>query len=143
MEMRKTKQRFRVLSVLAQQKVSHGFEIATEAQLQVGTVYGILMAFEKGGYVESRWDESEPDGRPRKKFYRLTATGIELLAEYQAHFPEVEASGFFGAVNRELHQAIDEVWGGIWGIAVRRERDRQKAAADAVNKERLKNASLR
>ena len=141
MEIRKTKQRFRVLQVLAQQKVSHGFEIATQAQLQVGTVYGILMAFEEGGYVESRWDESEPSGRPRKKLYRLTETGVDLLMQYQAHFPAEESLGFFGTINRDLHQAIDEVWGGIWQVSVRREHDRQKAAAESVKTERRKNAS--
>ena len=129
MEIRKTKQRFRTLQILAELKVSHGFEIATKAGLQVGTIYGILMAFEEGGYVESRWDDAEPNGRPRKKLYRLTETGVELLAQYQDHFPAEESLGFIGTVNRDLHAAIDEAWGGIWQVSVRREHDRQKAAA--------------
>ncbi|MCR9261423.1 MAG: PadR family transcriptional regulator [Pseudomonadaceae bacterium] len=132
MEIRKTKQRFHALEILAELKVAHGFEIATRAQLKVGTVYGILMAFEESGYVEGRWDDSQPDGRPRKKLYRLTEKGVALLAEYQDHFPAQASLGFVGSVNRELHTAIEEVWGGIWKVSVRREYDRQKAAAESA-----------
>lgn len=128
MEIRKTKQRFRTLEILAEQKVSHGFEIATIAQLQVGTIYGILIAFEEGGFVESRWDESEPNGRPRRKFYRLTKQGLDLLQEYQDHFGPEESLGFLASINRELHTAIDQVWGGMWQVSVRAERERQTAA---------------
>lgn len=136
MEVRKTKQRFRVLEILAEQKVSHGFEIATRAQLQVGTVYGILMAFDDGGFVESRWDDSEPDGRPRRKLYRLTQQGLDLLSEYQDHFGPDESVGFLGAVNRELHAAIDQVWGGMWQYSLRVERERQNGANESARKNR-------
>ena len=136
MEIRKTKQRFHTLETLAELKVAHGFEIATRAQLKVGTVYGILMAFEEGGYVEGRWDESQPNGRPQKKLYRLTEKGVALLAEYQDHFPAEASLGFMGSVSRELHTAIDEVWGGIWKVSVRREHDRQKAAAESAKKQK-------
>lgn len=122
----------RSIQILAAQKVSHGFEIATKAELQVGTVYGILMAFAAGGFVESRWEE--PDGRPRRKLYRLTESGLDLLQAYQDHFGPEESLGFSGTVNRDLHRAIDEVWGGIWQISVRRERDRQSAAAESAKK---------
>lgn len=126
MESRKTKQRFRTLEILADRKVSHGFEIATIAQLQVGTIYGILMAFEEDGVVESRWDESEPNGRPRKKLYRLTEKGIDLLAEYQDHFGPEESLGFMRTVNKDLHEAIDQVWGGIWQVSVRMQREKNR-----------------
>jgi DNA-binding PadR family transcriptional regulator len=131
MEIRRTKQRLRVLEILAQQKVSHGFEIATIAQLRVGTIYGILMAFENGGFVESRWDESEPNGRPRRKLYRLTEQGLALLQEYQDHFGPESSPGLLGTMNQELHTAIDQAWGGLWQVSVRTERDRQSAAKES------------
>ena len=83
------------------------------------------MAFEERGFVESRWDEAEPSGRPRKRLYRLTKAGIELLKEYQEHFGPEVSLGFFATANKELHDAINQVWGGIFQVSVRRERERQ------------------
>ncbi len=135
MELRKTKQRLHTLEILAEMGAAHGFEIATKASMSLGTVYGILMAFEERGFVESRWEENPPGGRPLRKFYRLTPSGIELLKEYQAHFGPEISRGFFQAATEDLHTAIDQVWGGIFAVSVRREHERQaQAAADAKKK---------
>lgn len=131
MEIRKTKQRLRTLEILAEMGVSHGFEIASKAGLKVGTVYGILLGFEQNGSVESRWEEGEPAGRPRRKLYQLTADGRALLTEYRAHFGPQASRGLIGAVSNELHTAIDQVLGSM----SRGQREREKSALKQLSKE--------
>lgn len=128
METRKTKPRLHTLQALSKLGVSHGFEIATRAQLKQGTVYGILMGFEQDGFVESRWEDSPPEGRPRRRFYRLTDSGRQLLAEYETHFGPQAEVGLLGAIRRELHDAVDQAWGGIFQVSVRRTRERMQPA---------------
>ncbi len=55
-----------------------GAEIAKVTGLRPGTLYPILYRLEKAGWASSRWEEGDPSemGRPRKRLYRLTATGI-------------------------------------------------------------------
>lgn len=129
MEIRKTRQRLVALEVLALLGESHGFEVATKAGLKLGTVYGVLMGFEQDGVVTSAWEEDAPPGRPRRRLYRLTPRGREVLDEYRAHFgPKVERS-WLAAVSHELHTAIDEVWGGMFRAGSRREVDLQEQAS--------------
>ena len=127
-ETRKTKPRLHTLQALSQLGVSHGFEIAMKAKLKQGTVYGILMGFEKDGCVESRWEEPAPEGRPRRRFYRLTERGRQLLAEYEAHFGPQAALGLLGTIQCELHAAVDQTWGGMFQVSVRRTRERMQPA---------------
>ena len=65
----------------------YGYEMVTELakrsddtfQLKEGTLYPILHAFEKDGYVESYWEGKE--GERRRKYYHLTKKGIKVLKE--------------------------------------------------------------
>jgi PadR family transcriptional regulator, regulatory protein PadR len=54
-----------------------GLEIVDGTGLPPGTIYPILARLEHLGWFESRWEEIDPHeaGRPRRRFYRLTATG--------------------------------------------------------------------
>lgn len=54
-----------------------GSDVAKETGLVSGTLYPILLRLEKSGWVSSEWEELDPSeaGRPRKRLYRLTATG--------------------------------------------------------------------
>lgn len=60
----------------------HGYQIITKIRKTFGvyfgpsTIYPLLSALEKKGYVESYWDMSNE--RPRK-IYKLTAEGHNLL----------------------------------------------------------------
>lgn len=57
----------------------YGLELATEAGLEPGTIYPILVAFEGVGWLSSREeDETQAHavGRPRRRYYRLTAAGV-------------------------------------------------------------------
>jgi DNA-binding PadR family transcriptional regulator len=57
----------------------YGLEIGDGAGLPSGTVHPILARLEGAGWVESRWEEVDPRqvGRPPRRYYRLTAGGVE------------------------------------------------------------------
>lgn len=57
----------------------YGLELAVEAGLEPGTIYPILVAFEGVGWLSSREEdevEAHAVGRPRRRYYRLTAAGV-------------------------------------------------------------------
>ena len=60
-----------------------GAELMRLARLSSGTLYPILLRFEKAGLFESRWEEETPAllGRPRRRFYRLTHAGVQLAQD--------------------------------------------------------------
>jgi PadR family transcriptional regulator PadR len=72
---------FIVLQFLSSRPM-HGYQIITEIRKTFGvyfgpsTIYPLLNALEKSGYVKSEWDVSSE--RPRK-VYKLTAQGRNLL----------------------------------------------------------------
>jgi DNA-binding PadR family transcriptional regulator len=52
-----------------------------------GTLYKALARLERDGYLASRWEDpnaAAADGRPRRRFYRLTLEGEGALAEARA-----------------------------------------------------------
>jgi PadR family transcriptional regulator, regulatory protein PadR len=55
----------------------YGLEIGAAAGLPSGTVHPILARLEGLGWVESRWEDIEPrlQGRPSRRYYKLTASG--------------------------------------------------------------------
>jgi DNA-binding PadR family transcriptional regulator len=57
-----------------------GTELMRLTRLASGTLYPILLRFEKAGLLESRWEEQAPErlGRPRRRFYRLTQAGAQV-----------------------------------------------------------------
>ena len=71
---------------------AHGYLIATELREQgdgrrltaYGTLYKALDRLEESGALESRWEEPDVaalDGRPRRRYYRVTLLGETALAE--------------------------------------------------------------
>lgn len=75
-----------VLSVLEKEDL-YGYKIIKEIEmrsecvftLKEGTLYPILHAFEKDGYVESYWEGKE--GERRRKYYHLTKKGAKVLQD--------------------------------------------------------------
>ena len=61
----------------------YGLEIGTAADLPSGTVHPILARLEGVDWVESRWEDVDPreQGRPARRYYRLTATGVEAARQ--------------------------------------------------------------
>ena len=71
-----------------------GAAISRITGLPSGTLYPILLRLESAGWVSSKWEKGEPAelGRPRRRFYRVTAKGA-------AHAKEA-ASGLVRIVGR-------------------------------------------
>lgn len=57
----------------------YGLQICEAAGLPSGTIHPILARLEGLGWLESRWEEIDPaeEGRPRRRYYRLTDDGAE------------------------------------------------------------------
>jgi PadR family transcriptional regulator, regulatory protein PadR len=57
----------------------YGLQICAAAGLPSGTIHPILARFEGLGWLESRWEDANPqeEGRPRRRYYRLTEDGAE------------------------------------------------------------------
>jgi len=74
-----TTQTLKVLGALLNNKPDalSGADIGRATRLQSGTLYPILLRLEQAGWVESYWESETPQelGRPRRRFYQLTAVG--------------------------------------------------------------------
>jgi PadR family transcriptional regulator PadR len=57
----------------------YGLEICAQAELPSGTIHPILARLEKIEWLESRWEDADPheEGRPRRRYYRLSPDGAE------------------------------------------------------------------
>jgi len=73
----------------------HGYELAKVVQgireatrlTAYGTLYKALARLEREGFLASRWEDpnqAAEEGRPRRRFYRLTLEGQGALAEARA-----------------------------------------------------------
>lgn len=71
----------------------YGFEIADAAGLRPGSVYQILRRLEEGELVRGRWEDAEiahDEGRPARRYYRLTPAAEPELARARSRFPALE-----------------------------------------------------
>lgn len=57
----------------------YGLEIADAAGLPGGTIYPILIRLEQLGWLESRWEDVNPqeEGRPPRRYYRFSEAGAQ------------------------------------------------------------------
>jgi PadR family transcriptional regulator PadR len=58
----------------------YGLQICEQAGLPSGTIHPILARLEhEHGWLTSRWEDIKPqdEGRPRRRYYRLTEDGAE------------------------------------------------------------------
>ncbi len=53
----------------------YGYDLMKIADLSSGTLYPLLARLTEGGWLESRWEDSDFPGKPPRQLYRLTATG--------------------------------------------------------------------
>ena len=72
----------------------YGLEVGELAGLRSGTVHPILARLEGVGWLQSRWEDVDPraEGRPARRYYRLTAEGAEAgqAALARAHRPSAQ-----------------------------------------------------
>lgn len=59
----------------------HGWEIQRITGLFTGTLYPLLMRLEDAGWLTSEWEVLDPSeaGRPRRRYYSMTAKGAIQL----------------------------------------------------------------
>jgi PadR family transcriptional regulator PadR len=69
-----------------------GADVHQVSGIASGTLYHILLRLEAAGWFTSRWESVDPSsaGRPRRRLYRLTSTGLR------------RASEIFGSFNRSV-----------------------------------------
>lgn len=63
---------------------AYGLDIMEETGLPSGTVYPILSRLERDGLARPRWESAgvaRAEGRPRRRYYRLTPAGRTALLE--------------------------------------------------------------
>ena len=65
-----------------------GADVAKRGSLASGTLYPILLRLEGAGWLTSRWESIDPSsaGRPRRRLYRITASGQSRASEVFAFF---------------------------------------------------------
>ncbi len=67
----------------------YGFDVIDQTGLPSGTVYPALSRLERDGFVRSAWEaehEAHLEGRPARRYYKLTAAGVKALAEAAAYY---------------------------------------------------------
>jgi PadR family transcriptional regulator, regulatory protein PadR len=72
----------------------YGLEICARAGLQSGTIHPILARLEKIEWLESRWEDVNPheQGRPRRRYYRLSPDGAVRARHALARATETTAA---------------------------------------------------
>jgi PadR family transcriptional regulator, regulatory protein PadR len=66
-----------------------GTELSKKAGIGSGTLYPLLAKLEAAGWLTAEWEQIDPkeQGRPRRRYYHLTAIGArgarKALADYQ------------------------------------------------------------
>ena len=65
-----------------------GSDVHQRCHITSGTLYPILLRLEGAGWLVSRWEAIDPSiaGRPRRRLYRLTSTGLKRASEVFASF---------------------------------------------------------
>lgn len=69
----------------------HGYQLATEIEGRTdgkrlvahGTLYRALDRLEGRGFLQHSWLDNPEEGRPRRKMYRITESGIGAIEEFE------------------------------------------------------------
>lgn len=80
---------------------TYGLDIVAHTGLPSGTVYPTLGRLKRGDLVRPKWEDqrtAEREGRPRRRYYELTAAGSRALAEGTERFTQAAARLSPGAV---------------------------------------------
>lgn len=88
-----TQQTLKVIAAAYYEPDSSGSDICKATSLPSGTVYPILSRLEQAGWLKSQWERGDPShlGRPRRRFYRLTAEGVRVGRETAVELTKVAA----------------------------------------------------
>ena len=72
----------------------YGFDVMAATGLPSGTVYPALRRMEKYEQVRGRWEneaEAHRAGRPKRRYYEITASGTEVLETALERFHSLRA----------------------------------------------------
>ena len=90
MKLRLSPQTVLILDAFLQQpeEWKYGYDLSRITGLKSGTLYPILLRLESAGWFVSQWESIDPSivGRPRRRLYRLTSTGLRRASEVFASF---------------------------------------------------------
>jgi PadR family transcriptional regulator PadR len=92
-EVRKGSAEMLILALL-EERQRHGYEIAKLIEtrskgaiaFQIASLYPMLYRLEKRGWIEGRWVEKA--GERRRRFYRLSAAGRQVLQKRRSFWSE-------------------------------------------------------
>ena len=73
----------------------YGFDIIDQTGLPSGTVYPALSRLERDGVVRSAWEDeadAHAEGRPARRYYRVTAPGVRALSEAASFYRSLLAA---------------------------------------------------
>jgi PadR family transcriptional regulator, regulatory protein PadR len=96
-EMKKGSAELLVLALL-EHEARHGYELSKliesrsggVLQFHVASLYPLLYRMEDRGWIEGRWVEKA--GQRRRRYYRITAEGLEVLADQRRSWGEFIAA---------------------------------------------------
>lgn len=74
----------------------YGFDIMDATGLPSGSVYPALRRFESEKLVRAAWEAKRPareEGRPARRYYELTARGVEALKRCRERYSAIETLG--------------------------------------------------
>lgn len=74
---------------------AYGLDLVARTGLPSGTIYPTLGRLKRSGLVVARWEDqrvAEREGRPRRRYYELSADGSRALAEGAARVEETAAA---------------------------------------------------
>src|SRR5688500_8334931 len=74
----------------------YGFDIIDHTELPSGPVYPALGRLERDGLVKSAWEneqDAHAEGRPARRYYKLTAPGVRALGDASAFYRSLLPSG--------------------------------------------------
>jgi len=73
---------------------AYGLDLVVRTGLASGTVYPTLGRLKRSGLLVARWEDqrvAEREGRPRRRYYELTAAGARALVEGAARVADAAA----------------------------------------------------
>lgn len=77
----------------------YGLQLCAETGLPSGTIYPIVARLEQLGWMESSWEdprEHVAEGRPRRRYYRLTDAGAQQARDALARVRRSRKQPRFG-----------------------------------------------
>jgi PadR family transcriptional regulator, regulatory protein PadR len=64
----------------------HGWAIMKATKRSGPTVYGVLDRLEDAGWISGRWEDENPEpGKPRRRLYSMTPTGLSERKRFSAN----------------------------------------------------------